>query len=44
MLSHADDDASWQGERGFVHERVDAKLKELASTVRATSTPAGRRR
>ncbi|TIO02381.1 MAG: CDP-6-deoxy-delta-3,4-glucoseen reductase, partial [Mesorhizobium sp.] len=21
---------SWRGERGFVHERVDAKLKELA--------------
>ena len=29
VLSHAGDDADWQGERGFVHERVDAKLKEL---------------
>jgi len=29
VLSHADDDADWRGERGFVHERVDAKLKEL---------------
>ena len=32
------------GERGFVHERVGAMLKELASTVRSTSTPVGRRR
>ena len=30
VLSHADDDADWQGERGFVHERVNARLKELA--------------
>ena len=30
VLSHAADDASWQGEHGFVHERVGAKLKELA--------------
>lgn len=30
VLSHAGDDADWRGERGFVHERVDAKLKELA--------------
>ena len=30
VLSHAADDDSWDGERGFVHERVDAKLKELA--------------
>jgi len=30
VLSHADGDASWKGERGFVHERVDARLKELA--------------
>ena len=29
VLSHADDDADWGGERGFVHQRVDAKLKEL---------------
>ena len=29
VLSHAGDDSSWTGERGFVHERVDAKLKEL---------------
>jgi len=29
VLSHAGDDAAWIGERGFVHERVDAKLKEL---------------
>ena len=36
---------AWQGERGFVHERVGAKLKELAlDGVRATSTPAARRR
>lgn len=30
VLSHADDDLAWDGERGFVHERVDAKLKALA--------------
>ncbi len=30
VLSHAQDDEAWIGERGFVHERVDAKLKELA--------------
>ncbi|MGX5799782.1 2Fe-2S iron-sulfur cluster-binding protein [Bradyrhizobium sp. Arg314] len=30
VLSHVNGDASWDGERGFVHERVDAKLKELA--------------
>ena len=30
VLSHADDDASWRGKRGFVHERVNARLKELA--------------
>jgi propane monooxygenase reductase component len=29
VLSHAADDPSWRGERGFVHERVGAKLKEL---------------
>ena len=29
MLSHADDDEAWEGERGFVHERVDARLKAL---------------
>jgi propane monooxygenase reductase subunit len=29
VLSHAGEDASWVGERGFVHERVDARLKEL---------------
>lgn len=29
VLSHADDDATWQGERGFVHERVGAWLKRL---------------
>ncbi|KAJ0345038.1 hypothetical protein COL154_013977 [Colletotrichum chrysophilum] len=29
VLSHADDDASWDGARGFVHERVDDRLKEL---------------
>lgn len=27
VLSHADDDADWQGERGFVHEAVDRWLK-----------------
>lgn len=30
VLSHAADDSGWAGERGFVHESVDAKLKELA--------------
>lgn len=30
VLSHANGDAQWEGERGFVHECVDAKLKELA--------------
>ncbi|BCH22717.1 CDP-6-deoxy-delta-3,4-glucoseen reductase [Mesorhizobium sp. L-8-10] len=30
VLSHANGDSAWQGERGFVHERVDAKLKQLA--------------
>lgn len=30
VLSHAEDDASWTGERGFVHERAGARLKELA--------------
>ena len=30
VLSHADDDGQWTGERGFVHERVDARLKQLA--------------
>ena len=29
VLSHADDDAVWQGERGFVHQAVDRKLREL---------------
>lgn len=29
VLSHATDDKGWTGECGFVHERVDAKLKEL---------------
>ena len=30
VLSHANDDTSWSGERGFVHEKVDALLKEMA--------------
>ena len=30
VLSHANGDASWDGERGFVHQSVDAKLKQLA--------------
>jgi propane monooxygenase reductase subunit len=30
VLSHANDDPDWRGERGFVHERVGAMLKELA--------------
>ncbi|SEA51388.1 2Fe-2S iron-sulfur cluster-binding protein [Rubrimonas cliftonensis] len=29
VLSHADDDAEWSGERGFVHEVVARRLKEL---------------
>ncbi|MCR9087684.1 MAG: 2Fe-2S iron-sulfur cluster binding domain-containing protein [Rhodobacteraceae bacterium] len=29
VLSHADDDASWSGARGFVHEYVDTHLKTL---------------
>ncbi|KAA0697987.1 CDP-6-deoxy-delta-3,4-glucoseen reductase [Neorhizobium sp. P12A] len=29
VLSHASDDSGWTGERGFVHERVDAWLKQL---------------
>jgi len=29
VLSHADDDATWKGERGFVHEVVARKLKEM---------------
>lgn len=29
VLSHAGEDADWIGERGFVHERVEAWLKEL---------------
>ncbi len=29
VLSHASDDSGWSGERGFVHEAVDAKLKAL---------------
>ena len=29
VLSHADDDDTWSGERGFVHEVVDRRLKEL---------------
>ncbi len=29
VLSHADSDADWKGARGFVHERVDKRLKEL---------------
>jgi propane monooxygenase reductase subunit len=30
VLSHADDDADWQGARGFVHERVADTLRALA--------------
>jgi len=30
VLSHAGEDASWSGERGFVHEAVDRHLKQLA--------------
>jgi propane monooxygenase reductase subunit len=29
VLSHAPEDSGWTGERGFVHQSVDAKLKEL---------------
>ena len=29
VLSHADDDDSWTGARGFVHEDVEAELKRL---------------
>ncbi|CAG4909677.1 unnamed protein product [Acidocella sp. C78] len=29
VLSHAGGDAGWEGERGFVHECVDARLKAL---------------
>ncbi len=29
VLSHEAEDADWDGERGFVHERVGARLKEL---------------
>ena len=29
VLSHANGDASWTGERGFVHEAVDRRLKEM---------------
>jgi propane monooxygenase reductase subunit len=29
VLSHADGDDAWEGERGFVHERVDDWLKRL---------------
>jgi propane monooxygenase reductase subunit len=29
VLSHEPEDSDWPGERGFVHERVDAKLKQL---------------
>lgn len=29
VLSHADGDAGWSGARGFVHQGVDAVLKEL---------------
>jgi propane monooxygenase reductase subunit len=31
VLSHADDDAEWTGERGFVHEAVDRRLKALGT-------------
>ncbi|MDE4909607.1 MULTISPECIES: 2Fe-2S iron-sulfur cluster-binding protein [unclassified Methylobacterium] len=30
VLSHASDDAAWQGERGFVHEVVNDHLRRLA--------------
>ena len=29
VLSHAEDDKDWAGERGFVHQAVDAELKRL---------------
>ncbi|WP_299848466.1 NADH:ubiquinone reductase (Na(+)-transporting) subunit F [uncultured Roseovarius sp.] len=29
VLSHANDDDAWHGERGFVHECVDRRLKDL---------------
>ncbi|MEM9634372.1 MAG: 2Fe-2S iron-sulfur cluster binding domain-containing protein [Pseudomonadota bacterium] len=29
VLSHADEDGTWSGERGFVHECVDRHLKEI---------------
>lgn len=29
VLSHADDDFEWTGERGFVHQAVDRRLKDL---------------
>lgn len=29
VLSHEDDDTGWKGERGFVHECVDTRLKAL---------------
>ena len=29
VLSHEPEGSDWQGERGFVHERVDARLKQL---------------
>ncbi|MGC3940600.1 NADH:ubiquinone reductase (Na(+)-transporting) subunit F [Roseobacter sp. EG26] len=29
VLSHAEEDGTWQGERGFVHECVDRRLKDL---------------
>ncbi|SCB40176.1 NADH:ubiquinone reductase (Na(+)-transporting) subunit F [Rhizobium hainanense] len=29
VLSHANDDEAWKGARGFVHETVDATLKQL---------------
>jgi len=29
VLSHAEEDETWDGERGFVHECVDRRLKEL---------------
>ncbi|NLS04165.1 2Fe-2S iron-sulfur cluster binding domain-containing protein [Rhizobium sp. P32RR-XVIII] len=29
VLSHADETNDWSGERGFVHQAVDARLKEL---------------
>jgi propane monooxygenase reductase subunit len=30
VLSHADGNGTWDGERGFVHQSVDATLKQLA--------------